>query len=154
MHVLANRSPLVSIYSCDKGGIHLVIRNVNIGMSPSEFCGLSNDINDALTRVESGHWPSPYLSLTYLTTVLCLSINDLPDLAATMQEATAGIASTPELIDSLVREEKSEGNTVAIDMTPGRKFMSAFSMYMGVGLGLKYKADMINMLDEIVCENY
>ena len=108
MNVLATRSPLVSIYSCDKGGIHLVIRNVNIGMSPSEFCGLSNDINDALTRVDSGHWPSPYLSLTYLTTVLCLSINDLPDLAATMQEATAGIASTPELIDSLVREDKSQ----------------------------------------------
>ena len=42
---------------------------------------------------------------------------------------------------SLVREEKSEGNTVAIDMTPGRKFMSAFSMYMGVGPGLKHKAD-------------
>ena len=49
-------------------------------------------------------------------------------------------------MEALVREEKSEGHTVAIDMTPGRKFMSAFSMYMGVGLGLKYKADMIYYL--------
>ena len=49
-------------------------------------------------------------------------------------------------MQSLVREEKSEGNTVAIDMTPGRKFMSAFSMYMGVGLGLEHKADKIYYL--------
>ena len=49
-------------------------------------------------------------------------------------------------MQSLVREEKSEGNTVAIDMTPGRKFMSAFSMYMGVGLGLDHKADKIYYL--------
>jgi len=42
-----------------------------------------------------------------------------------------------------VRKEKEAGNTIAIDMTPGREFMSAFSMYMGVGGDIKQKADEI-----------
>ena len=49
-------------------------------------------------------------------------------------------------LESIVHEEKSEGNTVAIDMTPGRKYMSAFAMYMGVGADVKHKADRIYYL--------
>jgi len=46
----------------------------------------------------------------------------------------------------IVFDEKQTGNTVAIDMTPGRKYMSAFAMYMGVAKELKHKADIIYYL--------
>ena len=46
-------------------------------------------------------------------------------------------------LESIVRKEKLKGHTVAIDMTPGRKVMSAFAMYMGVGTQLEYRADRI-----------
>ena len=49
-------------------------------------------------------------------------------------------------LGSIVTEEKSKGHTVAIDMTPGRKIMSAFAMYMGVGTKLKHRADRIYYL--------
>ncbi|AEH24482.1 hypothetical protein [Pyrococcus yayanosii] len=48
----------------------------------------------------------------------------------------------------IIKREKLEGNEIAIDMTPGRKFMSAFSMYAGIeGVeGGKFKADKIYYL--------
>lgn len=46
-------------------------------------------------------------------------------------------------LQALVKEEKMAGNEVAIDMTPGRKYMSAFSMYLGVGEDISHKADRI-----------
>ncbi|ALM76270.1 hypothetical protein [Thermococcus barophilus] len=48
----------------------------------------------------------------------------------------------------IIKREKLEGNEVAIDMTPGRKFMSAFSMYAGIeGVeGGKFKADRVYYL--------
>ncbi len=35
-------------------------------------------------------------------------------------------------LSSCISEEKKKGNEVAVDMTPGRKFMSAFSMFNGL----------------------
>jgi len=52
-------------------------------------------------------------------------------------------SSYANLLESLVAKEKKAGNNVAIDMTPGRKFMSAISMYLGVGPDIKFKADLI-----------
>ena len=52
-------------------------------------------------------------------------------------------SSYARTLGSLVRNEKQAGNTVAIDMTPGRKYMSAFSMYLGVGIDIEEKADFI-----------
>ncbi len=37
-----------------------------------------------------------------------------------------------QTLSSLITEEKKKGNEVAVDMTPGRKFMSAFSMFNGL----------------------
>lgn len=36
------------------------------------------------------------------------------------------------ILSNCITEEKKKGNQVAIDMTPGRKFMSAFSMFNGL----------------------
>ncbi|KCZ73383.1 hypothetical protein ANME2D_00449 [Candidatus Methanoperedens nitroreducens] len=36
------------------------------------------------------------------------------------------------ILSSCITEEKKKGNEVAVDMTPGRKFMSAFSMSNGL----------------------
>lgn len=36
------------------------------------------------------------------------------------------------ILSTRIIEEKKKGNQVAVDMTPGRKFMSAFSMFNGL----------------------
>ncbi len=36
------------------------------------------------------------------------------------------------ILSTCITEEKKSGNEVAVDMTPGRKFMSAFSMFNGL----------------------
>ncbi len=36
------------------------------------------------------------------------------------------------ILSTCITEEKKKGNQVAVDMTPGRKFMSAFSMFNGL----------------------
>lgn len=43
--------------------------------------------------------------------------------------------SYSRLIHSLIFNEKKDGNTVAIDITPGRKIMSAFCMFHGLSEG-------------------
>ena len=96
MHTLAVNPPTTTIYCCDRGGVHLVIQNVNIGMHASEFCDLNLQLQRAWTRIESGTWPSPYLSLTYSSTVVCLSLSDLPPIVAAMQEAAEAITQMGE----------------------------------------------------------
>ena len=97
MHTLAVNPPTTTIYCCDRGGVHLVIQNVNIGMHASEFCDLNLQLQRAWTRIESGTWPSPYLSLTYSSTVVCLSLSDLSPIVAAMQEAAEAITQMGEL---------------------------------------------------------
>ena len=97
MHTLAVTPPSTTIYCCDRGGVHLIIQNVNIGMHASEFCDLNLQLQRAWTRIESGTWPSPYLSLTYSSTVVCLSLSDLPPIVAAMQEAAEAITQMGEL---------------------------------------------------------
>ncbi|EHP84224.1 hypothetical protein [Methanotorris formicicus] len=53
-------------------------------------------------------------------------------------------------LKEIIIKEKKEGNEIAIDMTPGRKFMSAFSMFAGLeGVSdgkNKYKCDRVYYL--------
>lgn len=51
--------------------------------------------------------------------------------------------SYAKTLGHLVIAEKRRGNTVAIDMTPGRKYMSALSLYLGLGSDIEYKADKV-----------
>lgn len=37
-----------------------------------------------------------------------------------------------KILSTRITDEKKNGNEVAVDMTPGRKFMSAFSMFNGL----------------------
>ena len=53
------------------------------------------------------------------------------------------------LIKTLARirdKELEEGNEIAVDVTPGRKFMSALSMYLGVAGDLKKKVHRVYYL--------
>ena len=52
-------------------------------------------------------------------------------------------SSYAKTLGQLVFAEKRRGNTVAIDMTPGRKYMSALSLYLGLGSDIEYKADKV-----------
>ncbi len=51
-----------------------------------------------------------------------------------------------ETIGGILKEEKQAGSEVAVDMTPGRKFMSAFAMYLGIGESVADKADRVYYL--------
>ena len=49
-------------------------------------------------------------------------------------------------IGEAIKKEKLAGNEVAVDMTPGRKFMSAIIMYSGIGEDVEVKADRVYYL--------
>lgn len=53
-----------------------------------------------------------------------------------------------KLVHSLILSEKKEGNCIAIDITPGRKIMSAFSMFHGLFEGVAEKVYYLH-LDKI-----
>ena len=91
MHTLVSKPPIITIYCCEQSSIHLVIQNVNIGMSPAEFCCLNNQVQSAREQIDAGTWPCPYVALTYYSTVVCVLPKEMPDLAEAMQEAEAGI---------------------------------------------------------------
>jgi len=54
-----------------------------------------------------------------------------------------GIASA---VGGVIKREKLTGSEVAVDMTPGRKFMSAIMMYSGLGEDVEVKADRVYYL--------
>jgi CRISPR/Cas system-associated protein Csm6 len=49
-------------------------------------------------------------------------------------------------IGEVIKREKLAGNEVAVDMTPGRKFMSAIMMYSGLGENVEHRADRVYYL--------
>ena len=107
MHIIAKRPPNISIYSCEDSGIHLVYNNINIGMHPTEFCMLNENVQEAMYRIDQGTWPCPYVSLTYSSTVICLKIDDLGPLASVMQGAATAIEAAFDLvIDDLKRPDQ------------------------------------------------
>ena len=91
MQILYKNEPLTTIYQCDEGGIHLVTHNVNIGMQVKEFFSLNEEVQSAFIAYQANEWPSPYIALTYQTTVVCLNSNDLPELSEAMQTAVDNI---------------------------------------------------------------
>ena len=101
MQPIASNPPIASIYRCEHGGIHLVCQNINIGLHPDEFFTLNREVQQAMNLIEAGIWSCSYLSLSWHTTVLCLSASILPPLAEVMQEAAEaieleGISTTPK----------------------------------------------------------
>tara|TARA_B100000686_G_scaffold28265_1_gene28286 strand:- start:590 stop:1000 length:411 start_codon:yes stop_codon:yes gene_type:complete len=97
MHTLANEPSLTTIYCCDKGGIHLVVHNANIGMTAPEFAKLNDEVQAARERLDEGNWPSPFVGVTYKSTMICLLPDTLSKLADAMVTAMAGIDYLYEL---------------------------------------------------------
>ena len=87
MRMLSKNPPLCTVYLCNHGGIHIVTHNVNVGMPLEKFHELNTEIQKASIQFETGAWPSPYIALTYNTTVICLNINDLPAFSDVMANA-------------------------------------------------------------------
>ena len=97
MHTLVNEPSLTTIYCCDQGGIHLVVHNVNVGMTVSEFSKLTEEVQRARERIEEGDWPCPYVGVTYKSTVIALLTDTVLKLAEAMLAAMAGIEYLYEL---------------------------------------------------------
>ena len=114
MQILVNQSPFFSAYCCDKGEIRLVLRNVSISMQPVEFHAFNYQVQDALTRLESSHSVHPYVSLRYMSTNICLSIDDLTKLGPAMQKAVESMDNTLQRAP----HAKSSGRRRAIQGSP------------------------------------
>ena len=97
MHTLANEPSLTTIYCCDKGGIHLIVHNVNVGMTATEFAKLNDEVQAARKRIDEGKWPSPFVGVTYKRTMICLLPDTVSKLADAMLTAMAGIEYLYEL---------------------------------------------------------
>lgn len=97
MRLLFKNPPLCTIYLCNHGGIHIVTHNVNVGMPLEKFFELNTEVQKAFVRFETVGWPSPYIALTYCTTVICLEIGDLPEFAEAMSTAAESCKDGSEL---------------------------------------------------------
>lgn len=58
------------------------------------------------------------------------------------------------LLSSCITEEKKKGNEVAVDMTPGRKFMSAFSMFNGLAENGADRVYYLHLNDVTIYKNH
>jgi hypothetical protein len=97
MHSLASHLHLTAVYRCQKGGIHLVYQNLNIGMTPVEFYRLNLCAQEARGKIERGEWISSCVLLSYKTTSLVLTAEDFVALARTMAQAGQTVEALIEL---------------------------------------------------------
>lgn len=97
MHPLASHPNLTAVYRCQKGGIHLVYRNLNIGMTPVEFYRLNQCAQEARGKIERGEWGPACVLLNYKTTSLVLTTEDFVALAQTMAQAGQTVETLIEL---------------------------------------------------------
>ena len=97
MHTIVHEPPLTTIYCCDHGSIHLVVQNINIGMTASEFSTLNEEVQRVRERIEDGDWPSKYVGVAYKSTMICLLPDTVSKLAEAMLAAMAGIEYLYEL---------------------------------------------------------
>lgn len=66
-------------------------------MPLEKFFELNTEVQKAFVRFETVGWPSPYIALTYCTTVICLEIGDLPEFAEAMSTAAESCKDVSEL---------------------------------------------------------
>lgn len=120
-NILAQRKPHITLYSCERGGIHLVHRHINVGMTPAEFCQLNRHVQDVADIIADGEWSSPYVAVSYYTTSLVLGIGELVELAEQMEKA----ANTVEV---LVEMDSQVGGACSVKAFKGAAASSALSV--------------------------
>ena len=99
MKHISSKSPTATVYKCESGGLHLVIRDVNIALNESEFFCTHEQIQKASMMIDNGTWPCEYVQLTFCKVTLIVHTDDLSIVANVMERAKV-------VIDNRKEEEK------------------------------------------------
>ena len=99
MKHISSKSPTCTVYKCEQGGLHLVIRDANITLSESEFYSANEQIQQASRMIDNGTWPGQYVKLSFCKVSLVVEIVDLSIIAKVMVRAI-------EVMENRKRDEK------------------------------------------------
>lgn len=99
MKHISSKSPTCTVYKCEQGGLHLVIRDANIALSESEFYSANEHIQQASKMINNGTWPGQYVKLSFCKVSLVVDIDDLSIIAKVMERAK-------KVIENRKRDEK------------------------------------------------
>ena len=87
MRHISSKSPTCTVYKCEHGELHLVIRDVNIALNKSEFFSTNEQIQKANMMIDNGTWPCEYVQLTFCKVTLVVHTSDLRIVANVMERA-------------------------------------------------------------------
>ena len=87
MKHISSKSPTATVYKCEQGRLHLVIREVNIALNESEFFTTNEQIQKANKMIDNGTWPCEYVQLTFCKVTLVVHTDDLRIVASVMERA-------------------------------------------------------------------
>jgi len=111
---ISSKSPTCTVYKCEQGGLHLVIRDANISLSESEFYSANEQIQQASRMIDNSTWPGQYVKLSFCKVSLVVDKDDLSIIAKVTKRAK-------EVMERRKRDEKSvdinkanKGNTLPI----------------------------------------
>ena len=93
MKHISSKSPTCTVYKCDHGELHLVIRDVNIALNKSEFLCTNEQIQKASKMIDNGTWPCEYVQITFCKVTLVVYTSDLRIIANVMERAKVVIES-------------------------------------------------------------
>ena len=87
MKHISSKSPTCTVYKCEHGELHLVIRDANITLSASEFYSANEQVQQASRMIDNGTWPGQYVKLSFCKVSLVVDTVDLSIIAKVMARA-------------------------------------------------------------------
>ena len=124
MKHISSKSPTATVYKCDQGGLHLVIRDVNIALNESEFHSTNEQIQRARMLIDNGTWPCEYVQLTFCKVAMVVSQSDLLIVANVMERAKIVIENRrneEKIID--INKGNSQNTLPVVDKKKLRPFL-------------------------------
>jgi len=114
MKHISSKSPTATVYKCEHGGIHLVIRDVNIALNESEFYSTNEQIQRTRMSIDNGTWPCEYVQLTFCKVTMVVSQSDLLIVANVMERAVIVIENRKNKEKIIDINKGSRQNTLPI----------------------------------------
>ena len=120
MKHISSKSPTATVYKCEQGGLHLVIREVNIALDESEFFSTNEQIQEANMMIRNGTWPCEYVQLTFCKVTLVVHTDDLRIVASVMEKAKVVIENRKK--EEMIVDMRKENKNKMLPVIDGKKF--------------------------------
>ena len=120
MKHISSKSPTATVYKCEQGGLHLVIREVNIALDESEFFSTNEQIQKANMMIRNGTWPCEYVQLTFCKVTLVVHTDDLRIVASVMEKAKVVIENRKK--EEMIVDMRKENKNKMLPVIDGKKF--------------------------------